>query len=47
MKKIVLVGRSECGRMVTFDGDKNSIGSFYDVKIIHSKSASLFGEVIK
>ena len=40
-------GRSECGRMVTFDGDKNSIGSFYDVKIIHSKSASLFGEVIK
>ena len=40
-------GRSECGRMVTFDGDKHSIGNFYDVKIVKSQSASLFGEVVE
>ena len=40
-------GRSECGRMVTFGGDVHSIGNFYDVKIVKSQSASLFGEVVK
>ena len=40
-------GRSECGRMVTFGGDVHSIGNFYDVKIVKSQSASLFGEVEK
>jgi len=39
-------GRTDSGRLVTFDGDKNDIGKFFDVKISLSKSASLFGEKI-
>ena len=38
-------GRSECGRMVTFAGNRGSIGKFFNVKIVRSQSASLFGEV--
>ena len=38
-------GRSECGRMVTFAGNRESIGKFFNVKIVRSQSASLFGEV--
>ena len=36
-------GRTESGRLVTFDGTKEDIGKFFNVKITQSKSASLFG----
>ena len=45
--KNAVCGRSECGRMVTFAGDESSIGKFFDVRITSSRSASLFGEVVK
>ncbi|MEG2084867.1 MAG: tRNA (N6-isopentenyl adenosine(37)-C2)-methylthiotransferase MiaB [Clostridia bacterium] len=41
-----ICGRTDCGRMVNFNGDKQLIGKFVDVKISHSTSASLFGEVL-
>lgn len=37
-------GRTESGRLVTFDGTPDDIGKFFDVKITKSRSASLFGE---
>ncbi|NLZ25840.1 MAG: tRNA (N6-isopentenyl adenosine(37)-C2)-methylthiotransferase MiaB [Clostridiales bacterium] len=39
-------GRTDCGRLVTFPGTKDMIGSFVRVKITKSKSASLFGEIV-
>lgn len=39
----MVCGRTECGRLVTFDGSKNDIGKFFHVKINKSQSASLFG----
>ncbi len=36
-------GRTESGRLVTFDGTKEDIGRFFNVRITQSKSASLFG----
>lgn len=41
-----LCGRTESGRLVTFDGDDSLIGQFVDVKVTSAKSASLFGEII-
>lgn len=38
-------GRTDSGRMVNFKGDSSMIGSFCDVLITKSQSASLFGEV--
>ncbi len=38
-----LCGRTDCGRLVTFSGDKSLIGSFKNILITHSQSASLFG----
>ncbi|MDE5618500.1 MAG: tRNA (N6-isopentenyl adenosine(37)-C2)-methylthiotransferase MiaB, partial [Clostridia bacterium] len=38
-------GRTDCGRMVTFEGDTSCIGKFFDVAIERSQSASLFGKV--
>lgn len=36
-------GRTESGRLVTFDGTVDDIGKFFAVEITQSKSASLFG----
>ncbi len=38
-------GRTDSGRMVTFKGDKSLIGSFVNVTIEKSQSASLFGKI--
>lgn len=39
-----LCGRTDCGRLVTFDGSANLVGSFQNVLITKSQSASLFGK---
>ncbi|MDE5549226.1 MAG: TRAM domain-containing protein, partial [Clostridia bacterium] len=38
-------GRTDSGRMVTFQGEQSLIGRFVNVKINKSQSASLFGEI--
>lgn len=40
-----LCGRTDCGRLVTFCGDKSLIGTFKNVLITASQSASLFGTI--
>ncbi|MBR7162853.1 MAG: tRNA (N6-isopentenyl adenosine(37)-C2)-methylthiotransferase MiaB, partial [Clostridia bacterium] len=42
----MVCGRTESGRLVTFDGTKEDIGQFVNVKITESRSASLFGHKI-
>ena len=37
-------GRTESGRLVTFEGSEQDIGKFFNVKITKSRSASLFGQ---
>lgn len=44
-KEGFVCGRTDSGRMVTFQGDKSLIGEFVNVKINKSQSASLFGEL--
>ena len=44
-KQGYVCGRTDSGRMVTFEGDKTLIGKFVDVKIEKSQSASLFGKI--
>ena len=39
----MVCGRTESGRLVTFEGTKEDIGQFVNVKITESRSASLFG----
>ena len=39
----MVCGREDGGRLVTFEGGKEDIGKFFDVRITESKSASLFG----
>jgi len=39
----MVCGRTEGGRLVTFEGTKDDIGKFFNVRITQSKSASLFG----
>ena len=39
----MVCGRTESGRLVTFEGKSEDIGKFFNVKISQSKSASLFG----
>lgn len=41
-----LCGRTESGRLVTFDGDDSLIGQFVNVKVTSARSASLYGEII-
>lgn len=41
-----LCGRTDNGRLVTFDGNAELIGSFQNVLIENSRSASLFGHII-
>ena len=45
-KKGKYLGRDEYGRMAYFDGEKDDIGKFIDVKIISSGGISLFGEKV-
>ena len=42
----MVCGRTESGRLVTYDGTKEDIGQFVNVKITESRSASLFGHKI-
>ena len=39
----MVCGRTESGRLVTFEGTSDDIGKFFNIKISQSKSASLFG----
>ena len=39
-------GRTDSGRLVTIKGEPSLIGSFLNVKITKSRSASLFGEIV-
>lgn len=41
--KRLLCGRTDSGRMVTFDGHEGLVGEFCDIKVTRSQSASLFG----
>lgn len=41
----LVCGRTDSGRLVTFEGDKSLIGNFYNIKIDKSKSASLLGYI--
>lgn len=41
--KRLLCGRTDSGRMVTFDGPERLVGEFCDIKVTRSQSASLFG----
>ncbi|MDE7395332.1 MAG: tRNA (N6-isopentenyl adenosine(37)-C2)-methylthiotransferase MiaB [Clostridiales bacterium] len=41
-----ILGETECGKAVTFDGDASLIGKFVRVKITQSKNSKLFGEVL-
>lgn len=41
----ILCGRTDCGRLVKFKGASDKIGSFVNVIIEHSASASLFGRI--
>lgn len=45
--KDMVCGRTESGRLVTFEGKKDDIGKFINVKIEQSRSASLFGKAVK
>ncbi len=38
-------GRTDCGRLVSFKGDKNLIGQFVNVKVEEAHTASLFGTI--
>lgn len=42
-----LCGRTDCGRLVTFAGDKSFVGTFKNVLITKSQSASLFGQIME
>ena len=42
----MVCGRTESGRLVTFDGTAEDIGKFEKVMITESRSASLFGHKI-
>ncbi len=39
----MVCGRTDSGRLVTFEGEPSDIGKFFNVRITASKSASLFG----
>ncbi|MDD3947023.1 MAG: tRNA (N6-isopentenyl adenosine(37)-C2)-methylthiotransferase MiaB [Clostridia bacterium] len=40
-----LCGRTESGRLVTFEGSKDKIGSFLTIKITKAKASALWGEI--
>ena len=43
----VVLGRTDSGRLVNFNGDASMIGKFFNVKVSKSQSATLFGEVVE
>ncbi|MBQ3626425.1 MAG: TRAM domain-containing protein, partial [Synergistaceae bacterium] len=44
--KTLLQGRTGTDKVVIFDGDKNLIGNFVNVKIVEAESWCLHGELI-
>ena len=46
-KANTLCGRTESGRLVSFEGDESLIGNFVNVRITNSKSSALWGEIEK
>ena len=42
----MLCGRTDCGRLVTFAGDKGMIGQFVNVRIEKNKASALIGEIV-
>ena len=42
-----LMGRTRCGRLVNFEGDKSLIGKLVDVNIVRAQPFSLIGEVVQ
>lgn len=42
--KGMVCGRTESGRLVTFPGNEEDIGKFFDIEITEARSASLFGK---
>ena len=40
-----LCGRTDCGRLVTFSGSSELVGTFKNILITKSQSASLFGRI--
>ncbi|MDD4003379.1 MAG: tRNA (N6-isopentenyl adenosine(37)-C2)-methylthiotransferase MiaB, partial [Clostridia bacterium] len=44
-KQDVFCGRTNCGRLISFKGDENCLGSFLNIKITKSATSSLFGEI--
>lgn len=45
-KENLLCGRTDCGRLVNFSGDKSLIGQFVNVRIDKNKASALWGEII-
>ncbi|MGN0797641.1 MAG: tRNA (N6-isopentenyl adenosine(37)-C2)-methylthiotransferase MiaB [Christensenellales bacterium] len=40
-----VMGRTDSGRLVNFEGDSSMVGKFVNVKVVKSKSAVLYGKV--
>ena len=45
-KANLLCGRTDCGRLVNFSGDKSLIGQFVNVRIDKNKASALWGEIV-
>ena len=45
-KENLLCGRTDCGRLVNFSGDKSLIGQFVNVRIDKNKASALWGEIV-
>lgn len=42
----IVCGRTDSGRLVSFQGEKENIGEFVTVKVTAARTASLFGEIV-
>ncbi len=42
----LLCGRTDCGRLVTFKGEKSLVGTFQNVRIDKNKASALIGEIV-
>ena len=45
-KEGCLCGRTDCGRLVNFKGNKEMVGQFVNVKIEKNKASALIGEIV-
>ena len=45
-KEGFLCGRTDCGRLVNFKGNKELVGQFVNVKIEKNKASALIGEIV-